>query len=392
MTPPTDRIASLDALRGLGVLGILAVNAPVFSQPFALLLDPALLGPLDPDSAKVWAVVHIAFERKFVTLFSMLFGASLLLVGGNGEDPVQERVLFRRLGWLAVFGVIHGALVWYGDILLCYAIAGFAAASCRGWCSRRLLVAGALVFGVGALLECYEYWGAGKPSEIPFATADAAALEIRAFSGSFAESLRENVRHWLAMTQAMPSFIPSTLGLMLLGMGLFKADILTGRRSAAFYLGLLSAGTVCLALLAGATVRDVSAGFTAPEDTAWRESINALLCPVMTLGYVGAICLWLKSPLRCLTAPLAATGRMAFTNYLTQSLIMTAIFYGGRGPGLFWQVTLAQDVPLVIGIWLVQLVWSPTWLSAFQYGPFEWIWRSLSFARPATLWRRHGLR
>ena len=358
MTPPTDRIASLDALRGLGVLGILAVNAPVFSQPFALLLDPALLGPLDPDSAKVWAGVHIAFERKFVTLFSMLFGASLLLVGGNGEDPVQERVLFRRLGWLAVFGVIHGALV----------------------------------FGVGALLECYEYWGAGKPSEIPFATADAAALEIRAFSGSFAESLRENVRHWLAMTQAMPSFIPSTLGLMLLGMGLFKADILTGRRSAAFYLGLLSAGTVCLALLAGATVRDVSAGFTAPEDTAWRESINALLCPVMTLGYVGAICLWLKSPLRCLTAPLAATGRMAFTNYLTQSLIMTAIFYGGRGPGLFWQVTLAQDVPLVIGIWLVQLVWSPTWLSAFQYGPFEWIWRSLSFARPATLWRRHGLR
>ena len=200
MTPQGDRIASLDVLRGLGILGILAVNAAVFSQPFALQFDPVLLGPLDPESATLWGLVHVAFERKFVTLFSMLFGASILLVGGEPGDAARTQVLYRRLGWLAVFGLIHGALIWYGDILLCYAVTGFVAVLFRGWSARRLLITGTLVTLAAAGLEAADYWagaiGGDDAGALPFTSLESARHEIAAFSGTFQTSLWANLEHW----------------------------------------------------------------------------------------------------------------------------------------------------------------------------------------------------
>jgi uncharacterized protein len=382
MTPQAERIASLDTLRGLGVLGILAVNAAVVALPYAAQVNPAAIGPVDPGSAGVWWTTHVLFERKFLTLFSMLFGASILLVGGEGEETGKNRVLWRRLGWLAVIGAAHGAVVWYGDILLCYALAGMVASLFRGWPARRLLITGAVLFAVTGAQELADFWTRGDAAAvIPFASLEAARQEIGDFSSSFAASMRANFDHWLIMTGAILSFIPATVALMLVGMGLQKSGVLTGRRSAVLYFALLAGGVISMALLAGAATREVAGGFASFADRAWRESINALLSPLMTLGYVGLVCLWLKTPLRGLARPLAATGQMAFTNYLTQSLLMTGIFWGGRGLGLFGVLTLAQIAPIVVGIWLVQLVWSPLWLAAFRYGPFEWAWRSLTFGR-----------
>jgi len=395
MTPQADRIASLDVLRGLGILGILAVNASVFAQPFALQFDPVVLGPMDPDSTNVWALVHVAFERKFVTLFSMLFGASILLVGGDGTDPERNRILYRRLGWLALFGLIHGAAVWYGDILLCYAVTGFVAVLFRRWTPRRLIVTGALMTTVMAGFEAVDAWNSALASAdaaqaISFANPEAARVEISAFGGDFASSLIANFEHWQVMAGYTLYFVPATLGLMLMGMGLFRTGVLKAERSAGLYALLLAAGLASMALLGWAAWREVGSVFTDAPAGALRESINGVLSPVMTLGYVGLICLIVKSPLRWLTGPLAAAGQMAFTNYLTQSLIMTAIFYGGRGLGLFGSLTLAQVAPIVVGVWVLQLVWSPLWLMAFRYGPFEWVWRSLTFGRPVAFRRVAG--
>ncbi len=394
MTSQADRIASLDVLRGLGILGILAVNASVFAQPFALQFDPVLLGPMDPDSTTLWGVVHVAFERKFVTLFSMLFGASILLVGGEPGDRDRTPVLYRRLGWLALFGLIHGALIWYGDILLCYAVSGFVAALFRGWSAKRLLITGALMTLATAGFEAADYWagalGGADSAALPFTSLESARQEIAAFSGTFQTSLQANVEHWIVMAGYTVFFVPSTLGLMMIGMGLFKTGVLGAGRSAGLYLAMAAAGVVAMALLAGATSREIAGGFGDAVDTAWRGSINSVLAPVMTLGYVGLVCLAMKTPLRALLRPLAATGQMAFTNYLTQSLIMTGVFYGGRGLELFGALTLAEVAPVVIAIWAAQLIWSPLWLAAFRYGPFEWIWRSLTLGRPAPFRRLAG--
>lgn len=395
MTPQADRIASLDVLRGLGILGILAVNASVFAQPFALQFDPVVLGPMDPDSTNVWALVHVAFERKFVTLFSMLFGASILLVGSDGSDPQRNRALYRRLGWLALFGLIHGAAVWYGDILLCYAVSGFVALLFRRWTPRRLIVTGALMTLLMAGFEASDIWTKALSSTqaaqaITFAAPAAARAEITAFTGDFVSSLSANFEHWKVMAAYTLYFVPATLGLMLIGMGLFRTGVLKAERSPGLYGLFALAGIASMTLLGWATSREVGSGFTDAAAGALRETINAVLSPVMTLGYIGLVCLIVKSPLRWLTGPLAATGQMAFTNYLTQSLIMTAIFYGGRGLGLFGTLTLAQAAPIVAGVWLLQLAWSPLWLAVFRYGPFEWVWRSLTFGRPVAFRRVAG--
>jgi uncharacterized protein len=386
MTPQADRIASLDVLRGLGVLGILAVNAPFFAQPLAAMMEPAILGPLDAQSAQVWSIVHIFFERKFVTLFSMLFGASILLVGGDRGDREKAPILYRRLGWLLLFGIAHGAFIWYGDILLCYAVAGFIAAQFRGWTPRRLFIVGIILCLVMAALEVAQAWamayapegGGGVPE---FATPEGARQEIAGYSGTLETAQATNLGNWAVLALITAFYIPGTVGLMFIGMGLLKTGVFSAKRGVAFYLLLFAVGAACFAAMWWAVGREVASGFEDEAAAAVRMSINATLAPLMTLGYVGLFCLIVKSPLRGLTRPLAATGQMAFTNYLTQSLIMTGIYYAGRGLGLFGTHTLAEQVPIVAGIWLLQLIWSPLWMMAFRYGPFEWVWRSLTFWR-----------
>jgi len=394
MTPQAERIRSLDVLRGLGILGILAVNAPFFAQPFGMAFDPELLGPLDAKSEDVWAVVRVFFERKFVTLFSMLFGASILLVGGEKGDAERSPVLTRRLCWLLLFGALHGALIWYGDILLTYAIAGLIAAQFRSMSLGKLFGVGFALYFAFALLEAASYAAlAVVPAEylagsMPFLSPEAARAEIANYRGDLATVQAQAFTSWASFVSYTVGYIPSTIGLMFVGMGLYKTGVFAARRGFGLYLLLTILGAAALAALWWATMRELAA----PEADKWaeplRSTLNAVLAPAVTLGYVSLICLILKTPLRLLTAPLAATGQMAFTNYLTQSLIMTTIFYGGRGLGLFGTMTLYEQAQIVVAIWVVQLVWSPIWMRFFHYGPFEWIWRSLTIKRPAPFLRR----
>jgi len=395
MTPQADRIASLDVLRGLGILGILAVNAPFFAAPFALQLNPLALGPLDDPSLGVWAVVHTFFERKFVTLFSMLFGVSMILVGGEKRDPDKSPILYRRLGWLAVFGALHGAFVWYGDILFNYAIAGFIAAQFRSWKPGRLFVVGGLLYLAFALFEVAGVWvmayfPAKAAQGMAFMSPEAARATIEAMRGSLASVQAENLKTWLMVLQYTVFYVPSTVGLMLVGMGLYRTGIFTAKAGVGTYLLFLLIAAGAFAALGWAVSQEVATGLADEMARALRTTINAVFAPVMTLGYISLFCLILKSPLRGLTMPLARTGQMAFTNYLTQSLIMTTIFYGGRGLGLFGTMTLVEQAWIVGAIWLLQLIWSPLWLSMFRYGPFEWIWRSLSFWRSVPMRRVAG--
>lgn len=382
MNPPrpvaeADRILHLDVLRGLAVLGILLVNAPVFAMPLGIIEAPRLSPlPFEGTAVAVWWVTRVLFEHKFITLFAMLFGVSTFLVGGERGDPLRERVIRRRLRWLALFGVLHGAVVWFGDVLLVYAVAGLVLKRCRSWAATRLATVGVMLF---LLLTAVLVALSAAAGTDPGGTIAADITQVRS---GLAGAQSYSTRTWLEVVLAgLLFYFPLALGLMMIGLALFKTGVLQGRTRTSTYVIMLTCGAAALAVIAasvqaqlGGDLRKAPGMATAP---------NALLAPVVTLGYVAGVALLLRGRGAALLRPLAAVGRMAFTNYIAQSLIMTTVFYGGRGLGLFGTLNWDQWALIVLAVWVAQLLWSPWWLRRHRMGPLEQLWRRLSYGRDA---------
>ena len=383
-----DRIAALDLIRGLGVLGILLVNAIAFAQPIQVYDNPTLspVALSHADLATWWAIATFCRD-KFVTLFSLLFGVSLFLVGREQRrsDPAYRTPLFRRLAWLALFGLVHGAVIWLGDILLLYAVTGFIFWRWRHAATGRLLAWGASVFLLGAACQVLPF--ILQPDLQPSVTDIRPQLVI--MRGDVLSSLGGNARAWAhGVFGNLTFFLPTTLGLMMLGLGLFKGGFLRGTASARIYVAAMAAAAVCLVVI-GVQARVIMAhGCPFPQTFGIYGVANTVLCLPVALGYAGALILADRTALgHRLLHPLACAGRMAFTNYLTQSLVMTMLFYGGRGPGLFGTMNPWGLVPVVVAIWIAQLAVSTAWLSHFRYGPFEWGWRCLTYGRRVAMVR-----
>lgn len=382
------RYASLDALRGMAVLGILAVNAPFFAAPFAAASDPALW-PFRPPtdwSLAVFAGTQIVFESKMVSMFSMLFGVSVFLVGGERGDPQRSPVLKRRLWWLLLFGFLHGLFVWFGDVLFCYAISGFGVVLLRSWPAGRLIRTGALIWAAftGLLLL-----GGLSVDAAPAAGLAPAAEAVQAsgYRGDFVASLLANMRDWSSTgVWAQIGGVFFTTPLMMIGLGLFKAGVLTGEARTRVYLGLIAAGAAGLAATAALSLAAIRSGFAGGAESL-LEGVSAAAAPLITLGYGSLLILGLRAGGAAAWLPklLQPVGRMAFTNYLTQSLIMTGLFYGGRGPGWFGEWDRPQLALVVVAVWALQIAWSHLWLARFRLGPFEWLWRSLVAGRAVPI-------
>lgn len=388
---PRDRIYNLDMLRGWAILGILAVNAISFAWPPEL----AMAGAPPPgalsqaDIIGLW-VTDVFFADKFRTLFTMLFGVSIFLVGGERFDEARGRVLWRRLLWLGVFGLIHGMVFWYGDILFHYAYCGLLMMMMRSWKARSLLWVGGgltLLWGVIATLG---YWGmANLPAELaaqmeagrPRADPAAITAAVDLYRSGWPASLLENLKSW-AMFQllASPVLIPISTPLMMLGLGLFKSGYLSGRAPVWTYLLVILAGGANLALFAWWRWQDLAAG-DGVDPTNGLAAAAGGLAPLITLFYASVLILITRFGLKALTAALVPVGRMAFTNYLTQTLIMVTLYYAPWGPMWFGSHGPAEMWMVVLAIWVAQMVWSPLWLSAFQMGPLEWLWRCLTYGR-----------
>lgn len=276
-----ERLAHLDVLRGLAVLGILAVNTPsAFAlPPDAFTLPNIAPVPFDDAALRLWLLVRIAFEGKFIALFSMLFGVSVYLVGGELTDWARGRVLLRRLGWLVLFGVLHGALIWFGDILLLYAIVGFAAFLCRSWPPAWLAGVGVVLFAYGA----FHFLAPGlalqaAPLEVQVAAFQrfqpAAILQtVDAFRGDLAQVAAANVEAWARVApDAIQYHASDTLGLMLIGLALFKARVLQGGRSARLYASMAAVGAAAMAVVAWQAMGEARRGFSPPRCSAGRPS------------------------------------------------------------------------------------------------------------------------
>ena len=390
---PADRIFTLDMLRGFAILGILAVNAVAFAWPMELQTGADVAPPWPHDQANIFGhwVTEVFFHNKARSLFSMLFGVSIFLIGGERRDEARGALLWRRLLWLAVFGLIHGAAFWYGDILLHYAYTGVLVMLARSWSAKRLIWTGALLnllFGLlsaaAFALQAFMPEGTAAAGGGPFAvTPESLAATIQAYQSGWPAALIENLKAE-AILQAMSiTLIPITGALMLLGMGLFKVGFLTGRSPTWVYVLMLLIGAANLAALGWYEWFKAAAPHGTPDPTRGMADVAASFAPLITLAYVSLLILMTRFGLKIVTGVLAPVGRMAFTNYLTQTLIMTTLFYMPWGPHWFgdpaWgpgQLWLA-----VGGVWITQLIWSPIWLSVFSMGPLEWLWRCLIYGR-----------
>lgn len=380
MTSP--RLASLDYIRGLAVLGILAVNAASFAAPMQSANNPTLWPiALSPADLWTWWGIHTFFEAKFYTLFAMLFGISLYLVGQKAENSTLfvKHPLTGRLGWLLLFGLIHGALIWWGDILVMYAVTGFVFWRWRTVSGLKLLLWGTVFWGAGSAIMAAMLFGlkplyTSYPDFVSQAQAGVMA-QTALMRGNFLHSLSGNLNEWTnGLIFTLILYMPKILGLMMIGLGLFKTGFFEGRYPAWPF---IAAGAISLGLIGWQNLLDMRAGFPPGDHEAIYGLANEFLSPLVSLAYA----LVLMSLARAgsgFTRLLEPVGRMAFTNYLTQSLIMTTLFYGGRGLGLFGTMGYVQLMAIVAVIWVAQIIWSPIWLRHFRYGPFEWLWRSLS--------------
>ena len=391
---PGDRIFNLDMLRGWAILGILAVNAITFAWPIAAGMSESSR-PYDLIGADAWGhwVTDVFFEDKFRTLFTMLFGVSIYLVGGERSDAARGKLLRSRLFWLAVFGLIHGLAIWCGDILLHYAYCGLIMMMMRSMKAGKLIWIGGTVTLLWMLLATAMpmAMNALPPEIMAKAEAEQAGVTVQdilatvdAYRAGVAGPWIENAKAWL-MVQGFSLFlIPVSIPLMMLGLGLFKSGFLSGRSPVWVYLLLAAAAAANLWIFATSAWVEILAGPDA-DPTGGVASAAGGLAPLVTLGYASMLILMTRFGLKMVTGVLAPVGRMAFTNYLTQSLIMASLFYlpwgphwiGTMGPGQLWGVVGA--------VWVAQLIWSPLWLSVFSMGPLEWLWRCLTYGRMVAI-------
>ena len=386
-----DRIHNLDLLRGWAILGILAVNAMAFAWPVELMMAEAPPpGELSrADVIGLW-VTDVFFSDKMRTLFTMLFGVSVFLVGGERRDETRGKVLVRRLLWLGLFGLLHGALLWYCEILLHYDYCGLLLMLMRSWSAKRVLWVGGLITLLWGVIATLGYWGmANLPPEFaeqmaagrPTATPESIAAVVEIYRSGWPAGLIENLKHW-AMFQLMisPFLIPITVPLMMVGLGLFKSGYLSGKAPMWTYLLVLLAGGANVVLFAVWGWQEAMAG-EGVDPTGGLADAAGGMAPLITLFYATLLILMVRFGLKPLTRIFVPVGRMAFTNYLTQTLIMVTLYYAPWGLMWFGTHSPVEMWQVVGAVWIAQLIWSPLWLSVFRMGPLEWVWRCLTYGR-----------
>ncbi len=310
------RIVLLDSLRGLAVLGILLCSALDFTVTAGLAASvrhwPHGTGA---DTVSVWVATQWQVQRQFVTLFAMLFGVSISPIGGERSEVERGTILRKRLIWMVVFGLLHGFALWFGDVLLSYAVAGFLVLFARSRVSRRLFkIWIGYWIGFSRLMASGMAVAMLMPHDAPkeaaqtakeAATNSAAAAQ---HAGTFMQSLIQNARDRLPLLAGEPVIVMMTGSLMVIGLCRFKTGVLTAETSKKTFV-------------------------------------------ILTL-----------------------VGLMAFTNYLAPSFIMTARFCGGRGLSQHGKVDRPGLALIVVAIWIVQILWSKWWMDRFSMGLLHWFW------------------
>jgi uncharacterized protein len=350
-------------------------------------------------------------------LFTLLFGAGVVLLTSrlekSGAGITTADIYYRRTLWLLVFGIFNVyILLWHGDILYPYAIFGLMLFPFRNASVKKLILGALILIGIGVLWDISDYrkdvkikqegtelqiikeqgitltddqqaslekWEKLRAKKTPEEVAKTIDLMHQGYWAVLKEKVKGN--------QFMQTWLPyrywpwDILSFMVLGIAFFKLRIFQGERSNKFYLLMMGIGyLVGLTLNYYETQMQLDSNFD-PIIISKAGQTYQIGRLFTTLGHVGLLMMFIKSGiLGFLQRSLAAVGQLALTNYLMQSVITSIIFYGD-GLALFGTLQRYELYYIVAGIWIFQLIYSPIWLKYFQYGPAEWLWRSLTYQK-----------
>lgn len=447
-----DRIVLLDCLRGLAIFGIAVVNIQFFAFPFAYIIHWDWGGVSFSEGVIRSALTFFA-EYEFFSIFAILFGMGMALQNRRAQqtDRAFVGLYLRRLAVLLIFGLAHAMFLWYGDILVLYALMAFIALWCRNLSRRTLLIAAAILFFVPVVVQVYlvmqdpqadqrrGIWdqftvsleaqvqeqadgGGGHPSTSSAPSPASSPAGTESNGGNAISDSDKTVKtllqivHFLADEERIyrsgtmgekilhrsvfffigSSYVAATsmgwraLAMMLLGIYIVKRGWFDGSdRHRNVYRRFVVIGLVLGILL---HLIGLICQIIYPY-TAWRVALRTISIYLgsfpMCLAYMGLVALLWQQPRWCRRLkPLAAVGRMALTNYLAQSFLFGLIFYG-YGLGWFGRIDLLSAELIVLVILVFQVLSSSFWVRYFQYGPLEWLWRVLTYLRILPILSRH---
>ena len=368
-----ERIQSLDIIRGIAILGILIMNIQSFSMPGSAYSNPMAFGDLSGINKWVWIISHVFADMKFMNIFSILFGAGIILVTSKSEMKTGKSAVlhYKRTIWLLIIGLFHAHLIWYGDILVIYALCALILYPLRNIKPSIQLLLGLIIFSIQSIMYLFfgatlGEWPADSLTEMAQSwapTQERINFEIGMITGNLSQQIQFNSA---VATYLETNFFVSLYGfwrvsgLMMIGMALYKLGFFTAYKSNAYYFN--------------ADWNWEYSRFLGFQFNYWG---SLFLC----IAYISILMIFVNSNiLKSLKNRFAAVGRMALTNYISQSIICTLLFFG-IGFGLFGQFDRWLQIIVVLIIWIMQLIWSKPWLKKFRFGPLEWLWRSFTYGK-----------
>lgn len=412
----TQRISSMDTIRGIALLGILLMNITGFGL-YKAYFDATNNGGATGWNLNVWWMNMLFFEGTMRGMFSMLFGAGILLFTSRSVESNQgiavTDLFFRRLMWMVLFGVIHCyLLLWDGEILYAYGIVGMFAFSFRHLSPKKLIIGLALILAFDTALTVKEYYSTNEmyttsiAANLKKSKGDSLTTADKKAISKWEDKVKENKaspqqlkdemtarskEYWsIVMHKAPENMLAETvflyrynfwdtLAMMLFGMAFFKNGILKASKSNRFYLIMALIGYAI-----GISINYYEASLITSNNFSIVSISKSFLTYQFgriptTCGHIALIMLFVKSGiLPFLQRAFAAVGQMAFTNYIMHSIICNIIFLG-YGFSMYGKLQRYELYYIVISIWIFQLIFSPIWLKYFRFGPLEWMWRSLTY-------------
>jgi uncharacterized protein len=396
----TERISAIDVLRGVAVLGILVMNIRYFAMPISAFDDPTFPFGFRFDNFIAWVVGNVICEDKMIAIFSMLFGAGIVIFTERAaarSGPVA-RLFYLRHFWLLVFGLLHAYGLWFGDILSLYAVCGMLLFPFRKLSPMVLIIAALVVYAVGIAFRQWPAFFSTVTQPVLgdlFRPTPAPMSAYAAYHGSWLDLFRWRawLNHYWIFLGSLNLNLWRCSAFMLAGIALLKLGVLNASRSPRFYRNMMLWGYGIGIPLAAYGIHELMAGNRALAyqfgTTRWggyRTAALLLASPAVALGHVGLVMQMCRAQfLPRIGNALAATGRMALTNYLGQTLVCVVVF-DGWALGRFGRWGIARQLCVVLAICIAQMIVSSIWLRHFRFGPMEWLWRSL------TYWKRQPLR
>ena len=417
----SDRIHSIDIMRGIVLFGILLMNINGMALAHAY-GDPTVSGGASGWNLYTWITTNMLFEGTMRALFSLLFGAGMFILldrlEKRGTGLKAADIYFRRLMWLLLFGLIHSyLLLWTGEILFSYAVMGFLVYSFRNLAPKKLIGIALILIAAGTAWDYAEY-----QSKAEFIDNVSLAKDYKKDGKELTKELKGAETKWKDIQDerspeaikkynenmkkgyfSIVAFLAPVnmaneklliyryglwdiLSMMLIGIAFFKLKILSAVKSYGFYLTMVFAGYAIGLGINYYEIQLILDNNFSYLSFAISDVTYELGRLGVAMGHVGLIMLFCKLPiLKSLKNALSAVGKMALTNYVMHS-VFALVLFTGAGFGLFGNFERHELLYIVFAIWLFQLIASPIWLRYFQFGPLEWLWRNLSYNK------RHPIR